>query len=163
MEVGGGAGTGQRKRGRRRGGRRWHGLSIGALASAVVRSRSGRPQGQTHLPGIRQFWNTHTVHAVEVLPGEGVDGGLAVASGASDKTVRLWDPDTGQLMKSLCSHVGGVLSLAKLPGRRLASGSEDKTVRFEAAAQLKLCSQMGGDIVAVSFARLSPFVYRLKP
>jgi len=101
-------------------------------------------KGQANLPGIRQYWNTHTVHCVESLPGEGPEGQAAVASGASDKTVRLWDPDSGNFLRSLCGHVGAVLSLARLPQRRLASGSEDKLVIVWDLASRQVLRRLGG-------------------
>src|SRR5205085_1215456 len=65
------------------------------------------------------------VHSVAWSP-----DGRRLASGSNDNTVRVWDGETGSLLRTLEGHQGGVLSVAWSPdGRRLASGSSDRTVR----------------------------------
>ena len=57
--------------------------------------------------------------------------GRLLASGGWDKTVRLWDPATGEHRRTLTGHAGKVEAVAFSPdGRLLASGAEDKTVRL---------------------------------
>ena len=58
--------------------------------------------------------------------------GTRIVSGSDDKTVRLWDADTGQpIGQPLTGHTDKVISVAFSPdGTRIVSGSVDKTVRL---------------------------------
>ena len=58
--------------------------------------------------------------------------GAMIATGGQDKTVRIWDAQTGKLVETLAGHSGPVTALAFTPDRiTLASGSwEDGSVRF---------------------------------
>jgi hypothetical protein len=56
--------------------------------------------------------------------------GQRLASGSDDRTVKLWDPRTGQDVLTLQGHADGVSSVAFSPdGQRLASGSYDRTIK----------------------------------
>ncbi|MBW4518708.1 MAG: hypothetical protein KME16_03115 [Scytolyngbya sp. HA4215-MV1] len=53
------------------------------------------------------------------------------ASGSEDKTVRLWDVQTGQCIKKLQGHRGWVSSVSfSADGQRLISGSQDETIKL---------------------------------
>ncbi|NDJ77845.1 MAG: WD40 repeat domain-containing protein, partial [Chloroflexi bacterium] len=55
--------------------------------------------------------------------------GATVASASDDRTVRLWDAESGEQVAELSGHVDFVLSLAYSPdGTQLASGSYDTSV-----------------------------------
>jgi len=57
--------------------------------------------------------------------------GRLVATTSVDKTIKLWDRDTGRLRASLNGHVGIVMSADFSPDDRiLASGGEDQVVRI---------------------------------
>ena len=60
------------------------------------------------------------------------DGRLLASSGGDDKTVRLWDPATGECRRTLTGHTWWVGGVAFSPdGRLLASGGRwDETVRL---------------------------------
>jgi WD40 repeat protein len=72
------------------------------------------------------------------------DGRRAV-SGSADKTVRMWDVDTGHCLRTLEGHKHPVLSVGLSgDGRRAISGSEDKTVRVW-DVETGLCLGMEGE------------------
>jgi WD40 repeat protein len=57
--------------------------------------------------------------------------GNVLASASDDRSVRLWDPQTGAELGVLAGHESGVLGVAFSPdGNVLASASFDKTVRL---------------------------------
>ncbi len=65
------------------------------------------------------------VYAVTFSP-----DGRRLATAGWDKTIRLWDRETGRLLDTLVGHRGFVRGLAFSPdGNQLVSGSEDKSVR----------------------------------
>ena len=56
--------------------------------------------------------------------------GKIVATGSWDKTVKLWNLESGNLVATLCGHTDGILSLSFSPdGERLVSAGFDKTVK----------------------------------
>ncbi|MGB0910849.1 MAG: WD40 repeat domain-containing protein [Nitrospirales bacterium] len=57
--------------------------------------------------------------------------GLTLASGGSDRYVRIWDIETGRLLRSLRGHTHDIRQVAYSPdGQTLATGSEDRTIRL---------------------------------
>jgi WD40 repeat protein len=68
---------------------------------------------------------------------QGVDGlafapnGRMLATGSADRTVRLWDVNSGRELLRLQGHTDRVLAVAFNPdGRTLATSSADRTVRL---------------------------------
>ncbi len=53
-----------------------------------------------------------------------------MASGSYDKTIKIWDPIKGELLKTLIGHTNAVESLAVLADNTLASCSNDKTIKI---------------------------------
>ncbi|MFM6372457.1 MAG: WD40 repeat domain-containing protein, partial [Dolichospermum sp.] len=75
---------------------------------------------------------TITGHSISVYSLAYSPDGQTLASGSSDKTIKLWNARTGNLLQTLTGHSSGVLSLAYSPdGQTLASsGSGDKTIKI---------------------------------
>ena len=79
------------------------------------------------------------------------------ASSSDDNTVRLWDAESGKLLRSLEGHAGSVLSVAWSPdGKSLASSSDDNTVRLWDAESGKLLRSLEGHIRSVRSVAWSP-------
>lgn len=82
--------------------------------------------------------------------------GKLLASGGWDKTIRLWDPDTGKEVIQFTGHNGAIYGVAFSPDNQaVASGSEDKTIRLwdvtTGKERLKLEGHDGG-VTKVAFS-----------
>ncbi len=66
--------------------------------------------------------------------GTTTDGAPLLATGADDGTIRLWNPDTGDLVRTLTGHTGPVRSVTfgtTTDGAPLlATGADDRTIRL---------------------------------
>jgi serine/threonine-protein kinase len=123
------------------------GLGVYSVQSSVVLSRQMKQVGVPESPSSTQppaqpepshlqqpemaaakslSGHTDTVWAVAVSP-----DGQILASGSYDKTIRLWDIQTGKLQRTLTGHTDAVRAIAFSPdGQMLASGSGDKTIKI---------------------------------
>src|SRR5271163_4817565 len=85
--------------------------------------------GQSRWPAIQSILSGHTdeVNSAAFSP-----DGRRIVSGADDKSIRVWDAETGQtVLGPLEGHSGYVYSVAFSPdGRRIVSGSADNSVRI---------------------------------
>ena len=93
--------------------------------------RRRRPHGADLGPHHRRHpstltGHTNSVHAVAWSP-----DGTRLATAGDDRTVRIWDPTTGETLTTLTGHTGAVRAVAWSPdGTRLATASDDDTVRI---------------------------------
>jgi WD40 repeat protein len=56
--------------------------------------------------------------------------GKTVVSGSADRTLRVWDVASGQILRILQGHTDAVRAIAYSPdGKLVASGSNDNTIR----------------------------------
>ncbi|MBD2388799.1 WD40 repeat domain-containing protein [Cylindrospermum sp. FACHB-282] len=75
---------------------------------------------------ICTLWHTSAVHAIAIST-----DGTILASGSSDTKLRLWNPHTGDPLRTLTGHTGEVKSIAISPdGKILVSASTDKTIKI---------------------------------
>lgn len=109
---------------------------------------------------LSEHWPSHRVLAghengttcVAISP----DGTLMV-SGSDDKTLRLWDANTGVSTGELKGHTKAVTCVAFLPhGLRIASGSWDKTLRLWDATTSTCIGELKGHNKAVLCLGFSP-------
>ena len=84
--------------------------------------------------------------------------GKQVASPAkNERAINIWDPTTGTTIATLRGHEGPVSALAYSPdGKRLASGSADKTIRLWEPASRKEAAVLLGHDQPVEWLAFSP-------
>ena len=103
----------------------------------------------------RQIWASPTSPARITSVAFSPDG-KKLASGSDDKTVRLWEVETGKQLATLTGHSDSVWSVAFSPdGKKLASGSRDQTVRLwevETGKQLATLTGHSSDVLSVAFS-----------
>jgi serine/threonine protein kinase len=96
--------------------------------------------------------HTDTIWAVALSP-----DGQTLASASFDKTIRLWNFATGELLKTVEAHSDAVRTIAYSPdGKTLASGSGDKTIRIWDLQTQTLVRTLSGHSGPIWSIALSP-------
>jgi WD40 repeat protein len=83
--------------------------------------------------------------------------GRQLVSGSRDRTLKVWDARTGQVLLDLAGHTGTVFSAAYSPdGTRVISGSSDRTLKVWDAVTGRCLLTLQGHAAGVSSAAYSP-------
>jgi WD40 repeat protein len=126
-------------------------------AALLAGGSTDQPQLQLwkvpELEPLRSFGaHTESIEALAWHP-----EGQWLASGSRDRTVKIWDSESGRELHTLASHDGWVWDLAWSPdGRRLASASYDGTVKIWAPQSGQLLETLAASelpLFAVAWSR----------
>lgn len=145
----------------KRNGKRW--LLGGAIITALAIGGYGLKQNyytqlfsNNHTEKIfisREFiGHTDIINCLTLSP-----DGRTLASGSVDKSIRLWNFATGEVLKTLVGHTGYVNAIAITPdGKTLVSGSVDTTIKLWDLASGKELKTLRGHQSYINALDISP-------
>ncbi|MGP1414934.1 MAG: eIF2A-related protein [Treponema sp.] len=117
-------------------------FTLFALISGVLIAQSNTRRIEAKKKGgVDSAYVTHTMNKPEIVFNSMHSGtiesiayspdGKYIASGSSDGTIKIWEAETGRLLRTLTGHADDIYSVSYSPdGAYLASGSNDKTIRI---------------------------------
>ncbi|MFN7384702.1 MAG: protein kinase domain-containing protein [Dolichospermum sp.] len=121
-----------------------------------VNSSASQPQVNSN-QFIENLLQTLTGHSHSVISVAYSPDGQTLASGSSDKTIKLWNVKTGKLLQTLKGHSSWVTSVAYSPdGQTLASGSGDNTIKLWDVNTGNLLQTFTGHSSSVNSVAYSP-------
>ncbi|HCF27228.1 MAG TPA: hypothetical protein DEV81_08500 [Cyanobacteria bacterium UBA11049] len=98
------------------------------------------------------LWHSYTVNSAAISPDSSI-----LASGSSDSKIRLWNPLSGELLRTLTGHSDEVKSVAISPdGQTLISGSADTRIKIWRLSTGKLLHTLTGHSAQVNSVAISP-------
>ncbi|MEH2259136.1 nSTAND1 domain-containing NTPase [Nostoc sp.] len=101
--------------------------------------------------------NTLEGHSSSVISVAYSPNGQQLASASDDKTIKIWDVSSGQLLKTLTGHSSEVNNVAYSPnGQQLASASRDKTIKIWDVSSGQLLKTLTGHSSYVFSVAYSP-------
>lgn len=101
-------------------------LALGLVGIQVSAFRYGDSETQHHHDSSPKLQHSAAVHAVTVSP-----NGQKFASSSLDRTIKLWDLNTGKLLQTLEGHTSAVHTIIfSRDGQTLVSSSHDGTIKL---------------------------------
>ncbi|MBM3290430.1 MAG: WD40 repeat domain-containing protein, partial [Candidatus Hydrogenedentes bacterium] len=142
-----------------------HADLVRALAFSPDGSVLAAGGGKPARVGEIKLWRAADLSPIKTLEGH-KDNVLALAfspdgkqivSASYDKTLIVWDVETGSAVRTLANHVDAVYTVSWSPdGKRIASGAGDRTVKIWQASDGKLLSTISDSLDAVLTLAFSP-------
>ena len=102
--------------------------------------------------------HTDSVFSLAITP-----NGEYIVSGGGDKTIKLWDINSGKCIKTLDSHDNEINSVVVTPnGKTIISGSSDKTIKLWDINSGKCIKTLDGHSENVSKLEDGAYFYTIK-
>ncbi len=132
-------------------------LAVVAVFCAESKAQNIQPQMPQKAELYVQTGHTFGVNAVAFSPNS-----KTLASGSFDNTIKFWNTETGQELRTLAGHTKSVQAVVfSTDGRTLASGSADKTIKLwnaETGQELRTLAGHTSDVYTIVFSPDDKFI-----